>query len=698
MVNSKFLRSRVAKRVFLLFVACALLPMAMLTVLVFLQASGELRSQHDHELQQSAKSIGLVLFERLTMLDSDLQIAALRVQQDAAPATSGQSRFIKIEVWDGKVEGHWGGALSADELAHLRSGRSLVRVAPCSSDAEAKCVVMLKAVDVDSRSLRLVAGAVSADYLWSADKLPANMDLLVLSSHNEILFNSDPSIQSPPALSSRPSSSGFLEWKIRTKFSEAAYRDLFLKPEFLAERWTVVVRQSDRAYFLAMQHLRNTLLLVTLLAMWIVVLFSSIQIRRTMGPLEQLGEGTKRVAEQKFDTRVEVTSGDEFQQLAASFNTMASRLGRQFHTLRAISDIDRAVLASRKLSAIIDTTLTRLSGVLPSDCFAIAIFESESSDVCLAQLTMRERHSNAQLVFGNRIVPPVMVRELRESRALQVSLGGRETPEYLLPLADRGMRLAEVFPIVLDGKLFAAFICGQVSPQVLTCDDREAAREVADRLTVGFSNTTLIGALEQLNWGTLTALARAIDAKSQWTAGHSERVTEMAVRIGRAMKLSERELQIMHRGGLLHDIGKIGTPLEILDKPAALDEQEMLVMREHVQTGVRILEPVATFAEALPIVAQHHEWFNGGGYPAGLAGEQISLHARIFAVADCYDALVSERPYRGGLPKERVVRMLAEKSGTQFDPEVIEVFVRLCAEETTAGCRDKVVYLVESTS
>ncbi len=240
-----------------------------------------------------------------------------------------------------------------------------------------------------------------------------------------------------------------------------------------------------------------------------------------------------------------------------------------------------------------------------------------------------------------------------------------------------------VFPILLEHRPFAALVCGSSKTDAMASEDVHNAVQVADQLAVAFSNVQLIEAMEQLHWGTLTALARAIDAKSAWTAGHSERVTHLALKIGSAMGLAPRDLQIMQRGGLLHDIGKIGTPPEILDKPGKLDAQEMQHMRDHVRTGVRILEPIAAFSEAIPIVAQHHEWFNGGGYPEGLSGEEISLHARIFAVADCYDAMVSDRPYRNGLPKEQVIEMLREKSGMQFDPKVIDVFVRLFAEDET---------------
>jgi len=191
---------------------------------------------------------------------------------------------------------------------------------------------------------------------------------------------------------------------------------------------------------------------------------------------------------------------------------------------------------------------------------------------------------------------------------------------------------------------------------------------------------TAIEALEELDLGTLTALARAIDAKSAWTAGHSERVTSLALKMAHAMGLPAKSLEIMHRGGLLHDIGKIGTPPNVLDKLSRLSPEEMQIMRDHVNIGVRILEPITCFREALPMVAQHHEWFDGSGYPAGLAGENISLHARILTVADCYDALVSDRPYRKGLPQQQALEMLRRNSGTQFDPMVIEVFTRLaCA-------------------
>ena len=158
--------------------------------------------------------------------------------------------------------------------------------------------------------------------------------------------------------------------------------------------------------------------------------------------------------------------------------------------------------------------------------------------------------------------------------------------------------------------------------------------------------------LYRLNRGTLTALARAIDAKSPWTAGHSERVTHLALKIGRILSLTQKQLENLEQAGLLHDIGKIGIPAKILDKPGKLTDEEYRIICEHPVKGANILQPIEEYAEVMPVAMQHHEWFNGKGYPDGLSGEEISIGARILAVADVFDALTSDRPYRDGMSVE----------------------------------------------
>lgn len=183
--------------------------------------------------------------------------------------------------------------------------------------------------------------------------------------------------------------------------------------------------------------------------------------------------------------------------------------------------------------------------------------------------------------------------------------------------------------------------------------------------------------LEAFNIGTLRTLARAIDAKSHWTAGHSERVTAVAVALARALDLPEAEVRQLERGGLVHDIGKIATPAEILDKPTLLSAEEMRIVQLHPEQGVHILDPLPAFREVLPIVGQHHERWDGSGYPARLAGTAIARTARVLAVADVYDALRSDRPYRSGLPHARVVTVIRNASGRHFDPDVVAAFLQI---------------------
>jgi putative nucleotidyltransferase with HDIG domain len=196
-------------------------------------------------------------------------------------------------------------------------------------------------------------------------------------------------------------------------------------------------------------------------------------------------------------------------------------------------------------------------------------------------------------------------------------------------------------------------------------------------VAVALSNAYLIDELKTLNWGTLTALARVVDAKSPWTAGHSERVASIALRIGEAMGLSKHKLDVLNKAGMLHDIGKVSTPRAILDKNGKLTNEEYAIIQEHPERGARILEPIPSYTEMIPIVLQHHERFDGKGYPGRLAGHMISIGARIMAVADTYDAMTSDRPYRPGMEVHVVLKEIRKEAGRQFDPDVVQAFLKV---------------------
>jgi response regulator RpfG family c-di-GMP phosphodiesterase len=179
---------------------------------------------------------------------------------------------------------------------------------------------------------------------------------------------------------------------------------------------------------------------------------------------------------------------------------------------------------------------------------------------------------------------------------------------------------------------------------------------------------------------TLGALAGALDLRDNDTAGHSRRVTLYSLEMAKRLSFSSDELKQLERGANLHDIGKIGIPDSILLKPAKLTPEETAIMQTHVQIGYELLSRVAFLAFAAQIVLTHQEYYDGTGYPQGLAGEEIPLGARIFAISDTMDAMMSDRPYRRGRPYSVARAEITRESGRQFDPRIVDVFLSIPEE------------------
>lgn len=185
---------------------------------------------------------------------------------------------------------------------------------------------------------------------------------------------------------------------------------------------------------------------------------------------------------------------------------------------------------------------------------------------------------------------------------------------------------------------------------------------------------------------TLEALASAVDLRNDETAGHSRRVTLYALEIAKVLRCPRDARKQLARGALLHDVGKIAIPDSILLKPGRLTSSEMAIMRTHVNAGHALVSRIAFLAPAAQIVLAHHERFDGAGYPRGLAADKIPLGARIFAVVDTLDAIMSDRPYRQGQPFGVARDVIAEESAKQFDPEIVKAFLSI-REETWIRAR-----------
>ncbi len=180
---------------------------------------------------------------------------------------------------------------------------------------------------------------------------------------------------------------------------------------------------------------------------------------------------------------------------------------------------------------------------------------------------------------------------------------------------------------------------------------------------------------------TIRALTSTIDAIDPFTAGHSERVTRYAIALSRELGLSERRVMLIEYAGLLHDMGKVAVKNEILCKPGALSDEEWTIMRSHPETGAKIVTDVKFLEGAREVVLHHHERFDGKGYPEGVGGEDLSLEARIVKVADSLDAMMSNRPYRKSLGLDAAMSELVKGRGSEFDPEVVDAFIKLIDED-----------------
>jgi response regulator RpfG family c-di-GMP phosphodiesterase len=182
--------------------------------------------------------------------------------------------------------------------------------------------------------------------------------------------------------------------------------------------------------------------------------------------------------------------------------------------------------------------------------------------------------------------------------------------------------------------------------------------------------------IRQAYESTLEGWSRALEIRDRETEGHTQRVTQMTMRMARLMNFTEEQLCHIRRGALLHDIGKLGIPDEILHKPGPLTEQELNIMRTHTQIAQNLLSPIEYLRPALNIPSYHHETWDGTGYPHKLKGEDIPLEARIFAIIDVYDAISHDRPYRKAWPKQKAIEYILAESGKHFDPNVVEIFIK----------------------
>ncbi len=275
---------------------------------------------------------------------------------------------------------------------------------------------------------------------------------------------------------------------------------------------------------------------------------------------------------------------------------------------------------------------------------------------------------------------PVRLHDLSEDPSLEKSVG---------PLYAAGFTL--VCPVMMKQKLTAILAVGEkVSGQDFQSTDLEMVKALSESAGIAIENARLFKDLQETYLATVRVLVSTIEAKDPYTHGHTERVAQYAVGIAKAMEFTQDEIQTIQLGAFLHDIGKLHTSDSILHKPGALTEEEWRLVKAHPVRGAQMLQGVKFLEKATDLVRHHHERVDGKGYPDGLRGDEITIGAKIVNVADAFDAMTTERPYRQGLSMEQAIAQLEEKAGTQFAKEVVEVMVQ--------SLRDGTVHVIKNES
>jgi len=660
----------------------------------------QLMTQARASLHEETKLQGMAIIGRLRLLDTELSMLAYALRQaehtgralndylrDQEVAHFTSLHVIPINASTDAAAADVGPSIRLSELqrAHLDAGKRLLVEHPESAASE---IYLVTAVQPQGEEVRLLCASLDLVYLFAgpAHQYIEDTALCVINSNTRILMKTETfslKLAQDDMWKESRGGSGQFEWEDGRELHLVNYWSLFLKPDFLHPGWTLIRQVSRRQIYAPAAFFRALFVPVALLSFWIALLSSLMLIRRNLVPLEELQRATEHVARREFGHRVTITSHDEFEDLGVSFNNMSDQLGRQFNILSVITRIDRAILSSLNLLTVVTHIQEGLSDLFKCDFCAVTITDPGITDIPETHIRFADGTTLATAASAG--LTAAEIKTLAELPEVAVFDNLGDLPASVRRDIPDGSGSFLIMAVHGSSGVNAVVVARVSGERRFSKDDLSQARQFEQQIGVAFANVKLLLDLDRLNWGVLQALARAIDAKSHWTAGHSERVTRMALIVGSKLGLSDDEMKILHRGALLHDIGKLAIDSSILDKPDALTNEEFSTIRSHTLTGRRIVQPIEAFTHIIPIIEQHHERMDGKGYPHGLAGDQICVGARILAVVDVFDAISADRPYRKGCPMEDVLNVLREESGSHFDPMVVNAFLDLIADGTLPG-------------
>ena len=368
--------------------------------------------------------------------------------------------------------------------------------------------------------------------------------------------------------------------------------------------------------------------------------------------------------------------------LASELEQKNVNLERAVERLSTIYKVGLAINSTmdidRLFNLIVRTTMTTLK----ANFGYIILYDAENS--CL----------NVTNLIGNgKLLAPTTAIPMKDSSVSSWVIRNRqpiliadinEAPQFDR-FSDLGYERKSLIcaPLLVKDEIIGTIsVVNKIDDSQFNSDEMEMLSTIAAQAAISIKNATLYDEQQQTYLNTIQALVSAIEASDSYTKGHSERVTRYSLEIGRRLNLSEDRMQILERASILHDIGKIGIDLSLLNKEGKLTPEDIRDLQQHPTIGMHILEPIEFLQDVRICIGQHHERFDGMGYPNRIKKEEQLLESRILAIADAFDAMTSDRPYRKALSLDVAVAELHDNAGSQFDPEIVDVFSQVIEEGT----------------
>ena len=517
--SQSLFQSRIGRRILGLFVLCALVPTSILGWVSYRQVTEQLIVQTSARLKQESKSQGMVLYSHLLTLAADLDRLAAELPQDGtvsedvtitASVKELSQRFQSIQLLAVKSDRR---GLSAAQIAHLQEGKSLLEIQ--QSTGQLAQLTLTRVVNRTRWEAGLLSAHLDAVALWSTqvkETLPGNTDLVVEDGARQAIYSTFSEPVTLPDFRRHNSGSPMGEdamWQKGDHEYVSGAWSMPLRHTFLIEPWVIVLSQARESALAPVEQFRHTFLLVIASALSAVVLLSLAQIRRSLHPVTLLQEGTARLAEGDFTTRVTVPSDDEFQDLAGSFNSMTDKLSQQFQMLETISAISQAILSSHEPGAMVRIVQSRITETISCEAVGMFLVDPDDQGPTLFSVRFITGQSDEVKAYHCQLTEEHLAALHAHPDHTVVTVSSM--PSYLTAMMRPDLSLFAIFPIIVDDHVSGVLVLGYRQKKRPPAEDMAHARRLADQVAVALANSRAIKARVQAQ----TELVGAVDAKQQ---------------------------------------------------------------------------------------------------------------------------------------------------------------------------------------